>query len=573
MLNSFKKRKDSILNLSPWHVIGLLGCIIWIEVFVFLLPAPLEFPMDDAYIHFVYADNLISHGKLFFSDINEKGVGATSPLWVFLLAGLKLLGIPLVVSAKVLGIIGLMIVTGGIYILFRPIWKSPLLLLAVILLSISGNLLWFSLSGMETMLFLAIGILVLVAYRAEKWNTFGVLLGLMILTRPEGVILAIAAILVDWWAHRFLRREMIVALLICVVISAPWFIYLYWRTEHFLPTSAIGKRFTFNVGLDYIAAQNPYLSSFVQLRFLVYPIAWLAYLLVFALGGKSLPAPFILEDSSFGIFSYSPSYWAILAWLLVIFPLLVASSRWFIARREWAGWVNEAKARPLMMLALWFILHNLAYMLFMPVLGTASRYGALNHVVLWIFLAFGVSRLVQQTHMARFLICGLLVIAIANNLYWNKVYDANIEHMRKVRIATAHYVRDSLAGREHCAAFDIGALRYFSQRPIVDIGGLTDPDEQKWFNENKTDIYLIEHGATCLILPGQTNIANEGWLDFLKIMGINNSPYFKLQQVATFEMDADRWLLGYLPTSNQQKSVVVYRLIETQSVSPGGITP
>ena len=573
MLNHLNKRTDSKVNLPPWVVIALMACIIVVEAFVFLLPAPLEFPMDDTYIHFVYADNLVSHGKMFFSDVNEKGVGATSPLWVLLLAGFKLLGIPLLVSAKALGIVGLTVVSGGIYVLFRPIWKSPFLLLAVILLSISGNLIWFSLSGMETMLFLALGILALIAYRKENWNTFGILLGLMILARPEGVILAAAAIAVDWWAHRYLRRELIVALLICVVISAPWFIYLYLRTEHFLPTSAIGKRFTFDLGLDYVAAQNPYLASFVQLRSLVYPIAWLAYLLVFALGGKSLPAPYILEEDNFGIFSYSPSYWAIFAWLLVIFPLLLASGRWFIARREWAQWVETSKARPLMIFAVWFILHNLAYMFFMPILGTASRYGALNHVVLWIFLAFGISRLVQQPSVARFMMGGLILIAIANNLYWNKVYDANIEHMLNVRIATAHFVRDSLAVKDQCAAFDIGALRYFSQRPIVDIGGLTDPDEQDWFIANKTDLYLVEHGATCLILPGQANIANDGWLDFLKIMGVNDSPYFKLQQIATFEMDADRWLVGYLPTSNQQKSVVVYRLVEPRSGSPGEITP
>jgi hypothetical protein len=573
MLNHLNKNKDFILNIPVWMVITLVGCIIVIEAFVFLLPAPLEFPMDDTYIHFVYADNLVSYGKLFFSDVNEKGVGATSPLWVFLLAGFKLLDIPLPLSAKALGIISLTIVSGGIYVLFRPVWKSPFLFLSVILLAISGNLLWFSLSGMETMLFLALGILALLAYRAEKWNILGILLGLMILVRPEGIILAAAATLIDWWAHRYLRRKLIVAMLICAVISAPWFIYLYWRTEHFMPTSAIGKRFTFTLGLDYIAAQNPYLSSLVQLRSLVYPVAWLAYLLVFALGGKSLPAPYLLEDSNFGIFTYSPSYWSIAAWFLVIFPLLLAASRWFVARREWSGWVQESKSRPLLIFGAWFLIHNLAYMFFMPILGTASRYGALNHVILWILLAFGLSRLIQQPYVTRFMTGGLLLIAVANNLYWNRVYDANIEHMVNVRIATAHFVRNSLSAKDHCAAFDIGALRYFSQRPIVDIGGLTDPDEQEWFNANKTDLYLVEHGATCLILPGQTSIANEGWLDFLKIMGINDSPYFKIQHIATFEMDADRWLLGYLPTSNQQKSVVIYRLIQANSGSPGGITP
>jgi hypothetical protein len=573
MLDSLNERRDAVLSLPSWVVLGLIGCILAVEAFMFLLPAPLEFPMDDTYIHFVYADNLVSHGKLFFSDVSEKGVGATSPLWVFLLAGFKLLGIPLLISAKALGMIGLAIVSGGVYSLFRPVWKSPFLLLAVILLSISGNLVWFSLSGMETMLFLALGVLSLLAYRAEKWNLFGLLLGLLILVRPEGIILAAAAALIDVWAHRFLRRELIVALAICFIISAPWFVYLYWRTEHLMPTSALGKRFTFDLGLDYIASQNPYLASFVQLRAFVYPIAWLAYLLVFALGGKSLPAPYLLENGEFGVSSYSPSYWSIAGWLLVIFPLLLASGKWILSSRQWMQWVRESKTQPLVIFGLWFILHNLAYMVFMPILGTASRYGALNHVVLWILLAFGVSRFVGQPQISRWMTGGLLLIAVANNIYWNKVYDANIEHMVNVRIATAHFVRDSLAEKDHCAAFDIGALRFFSQRPIVDIGGLTDPDEQEWFNANKTDLYLVKHGATCLILPGQTNIANEGWLDFLKIMGINDSPYFKLQEIATFEMDADRWLVGYLPTSNQQKSVVIYRLIEAKSGTPGEVTP
>jgi hypothetical protein len=573
MLSSFKTGKDSIINLPLWLVMGLIGCILVVETFVFLLPAPLEFPMDDTYIHFVYADNLLSYGKLFFSDLNEKGVGATSPFWIFLLAGLKRSGIPLWLSAKALGVIGLITINGGLYVLLRPLWKSPFLLLAVILLSISGNLIWFSLSGMETTLFLAIGILALIAYRQEKWFSFGILVGLMILTRPEGMILAVATLLVDWWSHRYLRPKFLAAILIGVAIAAPWFIYLYLRTEHILPTSAIGKRLTFTMALDYVANQYPYLSSVVQLRALVYPLAWFAYLLVFALGGRSFPAPYILEDNNFGIFSYSPSYWAIPAWLLVVFPLLLAGVRWLVAQREWAKWSEEFQARPLIILAVWFILHNLAYMFFMPILGTASRYGALNHVLLWVFLVFGISRFAQQPHLVRLLTSGLILIACANNLYWNRVYDANIEHMRNVRIATAYFVRDSLASQEHCAAFDIGALRYFSQRPIVDIGGLTDPDEQKWFNANEIGLYLIEHRATCLILPGQSNAHGEGWLDFVEISGLNSSPYFSLQPVTSFEMDDERWQLGYLPTANQQKSVIIYRLVGTQSVSPGEIYP
>jgi hypothetical protein len=142
-----------------------------------------------------------------------------------------------------------------------------------------------------------------------------------------------------------------------------------------------------------------------------------------------------------------------------------------------------------------------------------------DHVVLWILLAIGLSNFVDRPYLARFMTAGLVLIALFNTLYWNKVYDANLEHMQNVRVATAHFVRDSLPVDERCAAFDIGALRYFARRPVVDIGGLTDPNEQKWFSEKKLDLYLVERGVTCLILPGQTNIESGGWLDFVEISG------------------------------------------------------
>jgi len=382
--------------------------------------------------------------------------------------------------------------------------------------------------------------------------------------QARSIILFAAVGFVDLWVNRRLRRELVTAMLICTVISAPWFIYLYLRTGYFLPSSAIGKQFTSIVGLDYVASQTPYVTTLVQLRSLVYPFAWLAYLLVFALGGKSLPAPFITNGDTFGFISYEPSYWAIHSWLLIIFPLLFIASRWFFAGKNWMRWRQDSNSVPLIIFAIWLFMHNTAYMLFMPILGTASRYGVMNHVALWIFLALGISRFVERPYLTRFMTGGLVLIAVANNLYWNRVYDANLEHMRNVRIATAHFVHDSLAAEEHCAAFDIGALRYFSQRPIVDIGGLTDPDEQKWFTENKIDLYLMEHEATCLILPGQTNVDGEGWLNFVEILKLDSTPHFRLQQIASFEMDTERWLLGYLPTSNQQKSVVVYRMIRTK---------
>lgn len=542
------------------YIAAIAALMVLVEAVVFLDPAAIEFPMDDAYIHFAYADNLVEHGRLFFSNPEEKGVGVTSPLWVWLLAGFKFFGVSMPLIAKLMGMLGLICVSTGLYALFHPIWKSPSLLLAIFLVTISGNLIWFSLSGMETVFFLALGIFVLISFRGEKWVAVGVLGGALVLTRPEGAILLLSIGVIDVLANRRIRSGVLLAITISIFISAPWFIYLHQRTGYFLPTSAIGKQFTFSVGMAYVGAQNSSLSQLIGLRFLSYPFAWLGYSLLFALGGKSLPGPSVMENNgSFGISSYAPSIWAIPGWLLVVLPLVIAGFG-SLRKQDIRHKIKDPASGAALAFGLWFVLHNLVYMFFMPVLGTASRYGALNHIILWMLLAAGIDQFGYSRLKLGLLTMGLLTIAAANTMHWNSVYDANIEHMQQVRIAAAGFIRDTLPQNELCAAMDIGAVHYFSGRPIIDMGGLTDPDIKQWFIGNKVDLYLMNNKATCLILPGQADTAGGGWFDFVEILGLDKSPYFQIEQIVVFDMDYDRWLKGYMSTYNQQWSVVIYKM-------------
>jgi len=556
----FSQIRNILANPSTRLVVGVTTFIIAIEAFFFLSPHPLEFPMDDAYIHFVYAENLASHGKLFFSDPSEIGIGTTSPLWVFLLAGFRLLGIPPALSANFLGILMLITLSGSLYVLFRPAWKSPYLLLAILLIAISGNLVWFSLSGMDTILFLGLGVLSLLVYQTGNWTWLGITIGLTILARPEGIMLAGAIALVDVWSNRGIRKELIKAMTLGAMISVPWFIYLYLRSGYILPTSAIGKQFSFDIGLDFIASRYPILADFVYLRNISYPLAWLSYLMLFALGGKSLPHPYLFEESTFGVGSYAPSAWAIPLWLFIVLPLFIAGVRRVASLKKWQVWVQNVDSRPLVTLGAWIVLHNLTYMFFLPVIGTASRYGAINHIMLWILLAIGASHFAARPVLARVLAIGLIGIAVINNLHWNRVYDSNVEHMRTVRMQAAYAYRDLIPAEENCAVFDIGAIRYFSGRPIVDVSGLTNPEPLEWVREHRADAYLVDKGVTCLILPGQADGTEEGWIDFIALLGFENSEYFTLQELYTFEMDPDRWMVGYLATGNQHRSVVIYSL-------------
>jgi hypothetical protein len=214
---------------------------------------------------------------------------------------------------------------------------------------------------------------------------------------------------------------------------------------------------------------------------------------------------------------------------------------------------------------IWTILHNLSYMLFLPNPGTASRYGVLNHIALWLALAMGLWSFAHRARLWSWLAGGMIVIAIANTVYWNGVYDANLDHMQNVRIAAAHFVRDNLSPDEQCAASDVGAIRYFSQRPIVDLGGLVDPTAGQWFLEGKYDRYVIQNSIDYLILPGHAGATDEGWFDSVEILDLAATPLFEMRQVTVFEIDRDRWLQGYLPTNNYQATVAIYRILTTDS--------
>ncbi len=147
-------RAHSLLEGIPFL---LMGVSVLVVALAFLWPAPTEFPMDDTYIHFVYARNLAEYGKLMFNFPTEKGVGTSSPLWVLLLAGGYAAGVPLHLVAKALGIGALIIVGAALYLLLRPLWGAIAALGTALAAVLSGPMVWFSLSGMETTLFLALG--------------------------------------------------------------------------------------------------------------------------------------------------------------------------------------------------------------------------------------------------------------------------------------------------------------------------------------------------------------------------------------------------------------------------------
>ncbi|HDH96678.1 MAG TPA: hypothetical protein ENF73_03015, partial [Proteobacteria bacterium] len=162
------------------------------------------FPIDAAWIHYVFARNL-ANGELFTFNRGVHVMGSTSPLWVFLLTpafwispseGFRvwwglILGLTLHLATAVI-----------LYLKFRRYGDPFAFLVAASLLSI-GRLVWASLSGMETSLFCFLSVaswLAAVAVKSGRAKPLwlGLMLALTIYARPEGYLLS--AVLLCWLA-------------------------------------------------------------------------------------------------------------------------------------------------------------------------------------------------------------------------------------------------------------------------------------------------------------------------------------------------------------------------------------
>lgn len=205
--------------------------------------------VDDALITFQYAENLAFRGELtWWPGQTEPVDGFTSLLHVLLLAGGVLMGADVALANSVvcfgsyLGIVALYVYATAQYALFPRIAG-----LAVVALNASF-LFWLS-GGLDGLLFTFLFFATYVAVeQADGGARFGfkvaLALTLLALTRPEGVLIAIALVLYHWglclvWRER--RPELFWPLTVLATIAAQ----VVWRLTTYgsiVPNTFFAKR-------------------------------------------------------------------------------------------------------------------------------------------------------------------------------------------------------------------------------------------------------------------------------------------------------------------------------------------
>lgn len=202
-----------------------------IALFVLEIWKPAE-QMDDAYISYRYAQNLVDGNGLVF-NVGEHVEGYTNLSWTLMVA----LGIELGLAAPAAGHILMML--SGVFLLLMSFMLALVLLpkglgyiaatAPLILLSTNSFACWTA-SGLEAPLFAGLATLALYYSVKEKMMAVSFVCILATLTRPEGVLLGGLLLGMHWlqtvWAARPLSLKVVFN------ISGPCLVYVSYLIAH-----------------------------------------------------------------------------------------------------------------------------------------------------------------------------------------------------------------------------------------------------------------------------------------------------------------------------------------------------
>jgi arabinofuranosyltransferase len=421
------------------------------------------FPLDDAWIHRTFARSLAERGEMVFTP-GEPSAGSTAPLWTYLLAIGYFLRAPDAWSYA-LGVGTLMLSAWLTWRLARQLFpgRPQVGWIAAATIVLEWHLAWAAVSGMETLLFIALSMGMVEIHLATRSRrsivhtaVLGLLGGLLFLTRPEGVLL-VGLIGLDLLAARRWPDATLFGL-ISLLVASPWIWHNWQVTGGPMP--------------DTFAAKAVYVAGVGWEGRLVY--------LVFA----------------------TIAFWA--SSLLLILPFAPWAA-WRAIRVDWRlHWLPLAW--PLLLLAL--------YTWQLPVLYHHARY--LMPILPWIAL-YGTQGLLSLPgqRRQRFL---LALSGIVLLIFWFQganIYSWNVDNIEKQQVLLARWLAHDTPPNAVVAANDVGAVGYFSGRRIIDLEGLITPEINRLTRAGSSPVpYLHEQNVRYMVLYGDLK---RPWLDELAL--------------------------------------------------------
>lgn len=390
------------------------------------------FPLDDSWIHQTYARNLAEHGEWSFR-VGIQSAGSTSPLWSMILAVGFLIGISPYIWTYTLGLIILF----GMGILTESIARrkvqsyTPQIPWVGLFFIVEWHLLWAAMSGMETLLhgLIVTGVLSALMMRSRRYLALGLITGLSVWVRPDGLTLlaplALAVILFEADTPARLRGLMRVF----IGFGAVFLLYIFFNLlvgGTPMPNTFYAKQ------AEYIEWQN----SPITRR--------LGELLLQLLAGPSvliLPGIYIWVSHSIRI-------------------------------RSWGN----------VLALIWSVSYMFMYVLRLP-MYQHGRYIMPAMPALFLVGLLGVLHFSSQKTFKRYQwlvngvwFSGLFMVSLLFIFLGARFYSDDVVKIETEMVDTAIWVKANLPEDALIALHDIGAIGYFTNQPIIDLAGLVSPE-------------------------------------------------------------------------------------------------
>jgi len=468
--------KAYLILLATHGVLGLYYLLRWKGI---TEAAVTGFPLDDSWIHLVYAQSLAAFQGLAYNP-GQMETGFTSPLWVFLEAPLfwikPLWGGNIVYGVKALGLAVFWACSVLAFRLTTGLTGSTAVgLIAGLLVAVDPYLNFAALSGMEVLLTSATGLYLLLALQERRLGSLAIGLLCAPLARPENIILVgFAAVIGALWLIRERRGwpAWCVAFLPVVVALGNWSLYCWAVTGKLLPTTYYLKHKR-TPGLLHeknlsalwtILMDSPWMTAGVGLVLFVggaCVLFWHQRKLRDAVG------------------------WAIVV-LVVVFPavMLFSLSNVHNFNQTWP-----------------FYWHRY----FEPVLPFIFVViaSAFVPVARWVEVRQWRTRWRVPSTPLALVLCGLAIAGCWRLPEYlerqSRLLADNCENINEMNVAMGHWVADNVPAGASVAINDAGAIRFFGQRRTLDLVGLNNHElvqvgRNRLMRREKPDVLVIFPG-------------------------------------------------------------------------------
>jgi hypothetical protein len=419
------------------------------------------FPLDDAWIHQTYARNMALRGEWAFLP-GQPSAGSTSPLWTALLTPGFWVGAGPLAWAFFGG--WLILSSIGLYGMriqrHLTVTGNSAALAAGLFLCLEWHLVWAAASGMETLLFALIVLIVfdLIFSPRKHWLLLGLIAGLSIWLRPDGLTL------------------------LGPVFFCAFFEQLDWKSRF---------RAFIEISGGIAACLLPYLLFNQSLSGALWPNTFFAKQAEYAI---VLQTPFLSRAiRQFGLVLIGPG--------AILFPGFLFTLAWSVRERKW----------PVVAMELWLAGFLLIYAMRLPVTYQHGRYVIPAMPVYFLFGLAGMTGWVKPREpsmwrrvIGRTWALSLGIVLISFWFIGAQAYARDVAVIESEMVASAKWIEKNTEPDSLIAAHDIGALGYFGNRRLIDLAGLVSPQVIPFIrDEARLAKLLDEEGANYLMtFPG-----------------------------------------------------------------------